>query len=122
MISPQAAVFYNKYIPLPNSGSNSAIFTGSNAYSQDQWTMRGDREITSNHKAFVRVSLVRNQEDDPSSFPALGSTHLAGPARNIAAALTSNLRPNMIHEVRVSFTIRRVPVERVLPGSGRRIE
>ena len=99
----QPAVFFNKYIPLPNSGNNSAIFTGSNAYSQDQWTVRGDREITSNHKAFVRLSLVRNQEDDPSSFPALGSTHLAGPARNIAAALTSNLRPNMIHEARVSF-------------------
>ena len=99
----QPAVFYNKYIPLPNSGNNSAIFTGSNAYSQDQWTVRGDREITSNHKAFVRLSLVRNQEDDPSSFPALGSTHLAGPARNIAAALTSNLRPNMVHEARVSF-------------------
>jgi len=99
----QPAVFYNQYIPLPNSGTNNAIFTGSNAYSQDQWTIRGDREITAKHKAFVRVSIVRNHEDDPSSFPALGSTQLAGPARNIAAALTSNLRPNMIHEARVSF-------------------
>src|SRR5262249_46422685 len=79
------------------------IFTGSNAYSQDQWTIRGDQEITANHKAFVRVSIVRNQEDDPAAFPALGSTHLSGPARNIAAALTSNLRANMIHEARVSF-------------------
>jgi len=100
----QTAIFFNKYIPLPNSGVNQFIFTPSNAYSQNQWTIRGDREITSNHKAFVRVSIVRNQEDDPAAFPALGSTHLSGPARNIAAALTSNLRPNMIHEARVSFT------------------
>ena len=101
-LSPQA-IFYNKYIPAPNSGNANAIFTGSDAYNQDQWTMRGDQEITSNHKAFVRVSLVRNYEKIPSSFPALGFTELSGPARNIAAALTSNLRPNMIHEIRVSF-------------------
>ncbi|PWU06550.1 MAG: hypothetical protein C5B51_12035 [Terriglobia bacterium] len=100
----QTALFFNKYIPLPNSGINQFIFTPSNAYSQNQWTIRADREITSKHKAFVRISIVRNQEDDPAAFPALGSTHLSGPARNIAAALTSNLRPNMIHEARVSFT------------------
>src|SRR5436190_11747134 len=97
------ALFFNKYIPLPNAAGGSAIFTPSNAYGQDQWTLRGDREITANHKLFARLSIVRNREDDPSSFPALGSTHLDGPARNIAAALTSNLRNNMIHEFRISF-------------------
>jgi len=100
----QTAIFFNKYIPLPNFGANQFIVTPSNAYSQNQWTVRGDREITSKHRAFVRVSIVRNQEDDPASFPALGSTHLSGPARNIAAAIPSNLRPNMIHEARVSFS------------------
>jgi hypothetical protein len=101
-LSPQA-LFFNKYIPAANSGTANAIFTGSDAYNQDQWTMRGDQEITSNHKAFVRVSLVRNHETIPSAFPALGFTELTGPARNIAAALTSNVRANMIHEIRVSF-------------------
>jgi hypothetical protein len=99
----QQATFFNKYIPAPNSGLNSAIFTGSNAYNQDQWTLRGDQEITSNHKAFVRVSLVRNTEHTPAAFPALGATDLSGPARNIAASLSSNLRPSLMHEVRVSF-------------------
>jgi Carboxypeptidase regulatory-like domain len=97
------ALFFNKYIPLANAPGGNAIFTPSNAYNQDQWTIRGDQEITANHKAFVRVSIVRNSEDDPSAFPPLGSTHLSGPAHNIAAALTSNLRSNMIHEARVSF-------------------
>src|SRR5947207_1979230 len=98
-----SALFFNKYIPLSNAAGGSAIFTPSNAYGQDQWTLRGDREITANHKLFARLSIVRNREHDPSSFPALGSTHLDGPARNIAAALTSNLRNNMIHEFRISF-------------------
>ncbi|MCU1325782.1 MAG: hypothetical protein JWN34_1152, partial [Bryobacterales bacterium] len=101
-LSPQA-LFFNKYIPTANVGNSNAIFTGSDAYNQDQWTFRGDQEVTANNKAFVRVSLVRNTENIPSAFPALGSTDLKGPARNIAAALTSNLRANMIHEIRVSF-------------------
>ncbi len=101
-LAPQA-IFFNKYIPSPNSASGTAIFTPANAYDQDQWMIRGDQELTANHKLFVRLSLVRNNETDPAGFPALGSTHLSGPARNIAAALTSNLRPNMIHEVRFSL-------------------
>ena len=101
-LSPQA-IYFNKYIPLANSAAGTAIFAPSYAYNQDNWTMRGDQEINSNNKAFVRVSLVRNSDSTPAAFPALGFTQLSGPARNIAGALTSNLRPNMIHEIRFSF-------------------
>ena len=97
------ATYFNKYIPLANTAGGTAIFAPSYAYNQDQWTMRGDQELTGNHKLFMRVSLVRNSDSTPGAFPALGSTQLSGPARNIAGALTSNLRANMIHEFRFSM-------------------
>ena len=50
------------------------------------------------------MSLVRNSGGRSlRHFPLWARHDLSGPARNIAAALTSNLRPNMIHEIRVSF-------------------
>ena len=101
-LAPQA-LFFNKYIPLANAAGNSAIFSPSYSYDQDQWTFRGDQELNSNNKLFLRVSLVRNSDTTPAAFPALGSTSLSGPARNIAGAVTSNLRANMIHELRFSF-------------------
>jgi hypothetical protein len=101
-LAPQA-LFFNKFIPDPNASSGNAIFTPSTAYNQDQWTLRGDQELSSNHKLFVRLSLVGNNQKDPASFPPLGSTELSGPAYNLAGALTSTLRPNLIHEVRLSF-------------------
>jgi len=101
-LSPQA-IYFNKYIPLANTAAGTAVFTPSNAYDQDQWTLRGDQDLNSNNKLFVRLSLVRNKEYDPASFPALLGTHLSGPAHNFALAWNSNLRANMIHEIRLSL-------------------
>jgi hypothetical protein len=100
-LSPQA-LFFNKYIPMANSGSQ-AVFAPSNSFDPNQVTLRLDQELTSNNKVFVRVSIHHYNEIDPAAFPALGSASLKGDARNIAAALTSNLRPNMIHEARFSY-------------------
>jgi hypothetical protein len=101
-LAPQA-LFFNKYIPNPNASNGNAIFTPSTSYNQDQWTLRGDQELNASHKLFVRLSLVGNNQKDPAVFPPLGFGELSGPAYNIAGALTSNLRPNMIHEVRLSL-------------------
>ena len=97
------AQYFNKYIPLPNAPGGQAIFTPSNSFDSNQVTLRIDREITSSNRLFGRLSIHRNSETDPAAFPALGSTSLSGPARNIAVALTSNLRANMIHEARFSY-------------------
>ncbi len=101
-LSPQA-LYFNKYIPLPNTSTGTAVFVPSSAFDQNQVTLRFDREVKANNKLFIRLSIHHNQEDDPAAFPALGYTHLEGPARNVAAALTSNLRANMIHEARFSY-------------------
>src|SRR5262249_25031255 len=37
-LSPQA-IYFNKYIPLPNTAAGTAVFTPSNSYDQDQWTI-----------------------------------------------------------------------------------
>ena len=100
-LSPQA-LFFNRYIPLPNSGTGTFISAPVLAYNSSKWTLRGDREISSNTKLFVRYSRNGNTEDDQDPFPALGSSHLQGPAADIAAALTSNLGSRMVHEFRFS--------------------
>ena len=114
----QQATYFNKYIPRPNTAAGTAVFTPSNAYDQDQLTVRLDREITSNHKLFFRSSLIWNEQFDPASFPALGGTNLSGPARNFAVSLTSNLRANMIHEVRASFMFGQYRSEAYFQGQG----
>ena len=100
-LSPQA-LYFNKYIPLANTAAGTAAFAPSSIFDADQVTVRGDQELNSRNKLFGRVSIHKNRQDDPASFPALGNTNLRGPARNIAVSLTSNLRASMIHEVRFS--------------------
>ena len=100
-LSPQA-LFFNKYIPLANSGIGTFVSAPVAAYNSAKWTLRGDREVTSNTKLFVRYSRNGNSEDDQSAFPALGSSHLQGPAADIAAALTSTLGSKIVHEFRFS--------------------
>src|SRR5947209_18088088 len=100
-LSPQA-LFFNRYIPLPNSGTGTFISAPVLAYNSSKWTLRGDREISSNTKLFVRYSRNGNSEDDQDPFPALGSSHLQGPAADTAAALTSNLGSSVVHGFRFS--------------------
>src|SRR4051812_48237732 len=100
-LSPQA-LFFNRYIPLPNSGTGTFVSAPVLAYNSSKWTLRGDQEISSNTKLFVRYSRNGNTEDDQDPFPALGSSHLEGPAADIAAALTTNLGSKMVHEFRFS--------------------
>jgi hypothetical protein len=100
-LSPQA-LYFNKYIPQANAAGTQAVFAPSNAFDSNQVTLRFDQEVTPRNKLFVRLSIHHYSETDPAAFPPLGSTSLNGTAHNIAVAITSNLRPNMIHEARFS--------------------
>ncbi|HZT37815.1 MAG TPA: carboxypeptidase regulatory-like domain-containing protein [Bryobacteraceae bacterium] len=101
-LSPQA-LYFNQFIPDPNIGSNRAAFVPTRALNFDQFTIRGDRKITDAHRFFVRWSFNNYQQLDPNAFPALGTAPLNTRANNVAAALTSMLRPNVIHEARFSY-------------------
>jgi hypothetical protein len=100
-LSPQA-VFFNQYIPLPNSGPDTFTSTPITAFDADQITLRLDQKITAQNKLFARFSRHVSAEERPSPWPALGATRLEGPALNLAVALTSNFRSSMVHEVRFS--------------------
>ena len=113
-----AALYFNKYIPLPNTAAGTSSYTPSRAFDSDQVTIRGDREINARNKLFARLSIHRNRQEDPAEFPPLGSTHLEGPARNIAASLTSNLRPDMVHEFRFSTLFGQYRSDAYLQGQG----
>ena len=97
-----AAEFFLRYIPLPNGPNNTWVSSPIVEFNQDQFTLRGDHELTPRHKLFVRFSRHSNHEDRPSTFPALGATELWGPAFNLAGALTSNFGTSIVHELRVS--------------------
>ena len=101
-ISPQAR-FFNSYVPDPNLGKNQAAFVPTRALNFDQFTIRGDRTITASHRAFVRWSFNNYQQVDPNAFPALETAPLNTRAQNVAASLTSNIGPTLIHEARISY-------------------
>jgi hypothetical protein len=97
-----AAAFFLQYLPLPNGANNTFVSNPVVEFHQDQVTVRVDREMNARTKLFVRFSRHSNNEERPSSFPALGSTRLWGPAFNVAAALTSNVGSSLVHELRIS--------------------
>ncbi|HWB84381.1 MAG TPA: carboxypeptidase-like regulatory domain-containing protein [Bryobacteraceae bacterium] len=101
-LSPQA-VFFNKYIPDPNSGPTHAAFIPARSLTFDQFTMRGDRTINDNNRFFVRWSWNNYQQVDPNAFPALGLAPLNTRGQNVAASLTSNVRSTLVHEARFSY-------------------
>ena len=100
-LSPQA-LFFNKYLPLPNAAGGAYVASPVTAFDSNQMTLRFDQEMTSSHRLFVRFSRHHSTEETPSIFPTLGSTRLQGPAWNLAGALTSNIGSSLVHEVRLS--------------------
>jgi hypothetical protein len=97
------ALFFAKYIPDANSGSNRAIFAPSQTLNQDQFTFRVDQTITPKHRAFVRWSWLNYDEIDPNAFPALGYAPLNTRGLNLLASLISNIKPTLVNEVRFSY-------------------
>jgi hypothetical protein len=101
-ISPQAT-FFNKYLPNPNLGSNTAAFVPKQSLDTDQFTVRGDRNITDKHRLFLRWSYDDYRQTDPNAYPALGYAPLHTRAQNVVAAFTSILSPTIVHEFRFSY-------------------
>ncbi len=114
-ISPQAQFFAN-YIPDPNAG-NRAVFAPSTVLDQDQFTLRGDQNFSSKHRAFVRYSFINYQENDPNAFPALGYASLNTRGHNLAAAFISNLKPTVINEARFSYLPNAIDLQAFLQGT-----
>ncbi|MFL6452002.1 MAG: carboxypeptidase regulatory-like domain-containing protein [Bryobacteraceae bacterium] len=120
-LSPQA-LFFNRYIPLPNSGTGTFVSAPVAAYDSSRWTIRGDRQISSSTRLFVRYSRNGNTEDDQDAFPALGSSHLEGPASDIAAAVTSTIGSKIVHEFRFSHLFGKYRSTAYFQGQGAQID
>ena len=101
-ISPQAT-FFNSFIPLPNSGTNRAIFNPLQTINQDQFTARVDQVIGDKNRIFVRWSFIRYNESNPNAFPALGFTPMSSQGQNVVAAWISDLKPTLVNEARFSY-------------------
>jgi hypothetical protein len=97
----QPAVYFNQFIPEPNSGSN-YVSNPVSDYLDDKVVIRLDQTINASNKLFARYSTDRNRETDFAAFPALGSSYLQGPATNIAGALTTTFGANVVNEILLS--------------------
>ncbi len=111
------ALFFTKFIPDPNTASGTAVFTPTRLLDLDQFTIRVDRNLTQNHRAFFRWSFNDNRQKDPNAFPALGIAPLSTRGQNIAGSLTSNLGPVRINEFRVSYLPSNINLEAFLQGT-----
>ncbi len=101
-ISPQAQ-FFNKFIPDPNTAGGTASFAPARELNTDQITARFDRRITDLHQFFARYSYHTNRQNDPNAFPEVGLAPLQTHAHNVVGSLSSNLRPNVMHELRFNY-------------------
>jgi hypothetical protein len=97
----QPALYFNQFIPFPNSGTN-YVSNPVSDYDDDKVVIRLDQTINANNKLFARYSTDRNRETDFAAFPALGSSYLQGPATNIAGALTTTLGTKVVNELVLS--------------------
>ena len=102
LLSPQA-LFFNKYIPDPNTGKNIAAFVPTEPLDTDQFTVRGDSTLTDKHRIFLRWSWDDYRDSQPNAFPALGYADLHTRAQNVAAGLTSMLTPTLVNEALFSY-------------------
>lgn len=105
MLSPQA-LFFNKYIPLPNYPDGTYHFTPVQGYNYTRLMFRVDHQFNEANRLFVRYSQDDNSEDNglvnpATAFPALGKTPLSGDAKEGVVALTSTLSPNLVEELRL---------------------
>ncbi|HTL02154.1 MAG TPA: carboxypeptidase-like regulatory domain-containing protein [Vicinamibacterales bacterium] len=96
------ALFFNRYIPLPNTANGTYVASPVTVFHADQVTLRLDQDVDPANRIFVRYSRHVSSEETPALFPALGSTLLKGPAMNAAAAWTSNIGSAIVHELRFS--------------------
>ena len=103
-ISSQAK-YFDKYMPDPNTAAGNAVFAPARAVTEDQLTLRGDRQLSANHRFFARWSYNNNRMKEPTRVPALGLANLWAKGQNFAVSLNSNLRADMIHEFRFNYLV-----------------
>jgi hypothetical protein len=99
------AQYFDPYVPAPNLTANTASFSPTRLLSLDQFTIRGDQNITDKHRFFARWSFFDNRMNDPNGFPKLGIAALRTRGQNVAAALTSTLTPSAVQEFRFSYLV-----------------
>lgn len=120
------ALFFNQYIPLPNSPDGTFHFTPVQGYDYTRLMFRVDHQINAANQLFVRYNEDRNSEDNglvnpATAFPALGKTPLSGWAHNVVGALTSTISSTMVQEFRFSWMSGRYRSTAYFQGQGAKI-
>ncbi len=98
-LSSQAA-FFNPYLTTAATPAGQFTFSPSTKVDLDQLTTRLDHTINDSHRVFFRWSLNNNRLSEPGGTPALGYAASKTRGQNYSVSITSNLRTNMVNELR----------------------
>ncbi|MBV9180091.1 MAG: carboxypeptidase regulatory-like domain-containing protein [Acidobacteria bacterium] len=114
-ISPQAQAVL-AFVPRANVGSKSFQAVPSQTIDFDQFTVRGDHEIKSSNRLFMRWTYVNNREVDPNAAPLLHTASLTSNAQDIAVGLITNVGSNKVQDFRFHYLPSHVRLAAFLEG------
>src|SRR6185437_6990923 len=112
----QQALAVLAYYPRPNVGSNSFQAVPSQAIDWDQFTVRGDHQLTKSNRLFVRWAYINNREVDPNFAPLLKTASLTSNGQDIAAGLITNIGTNKVQDFRFHYLPSHVRLSAFLQG------
>jgi Carboxypeptidase regulatory-like domain len=113
------ATYFDKYIPASNLPNGTQFSANPVQYFRyDNFALRVDQVIHTNHRLFARYSTDRNRENDASPFPLLGSTYLQAPAANLEIAFTSTIGSHIVNEALYSQLLGEYRGSPLFPGQG----
>ena len=122
---PRAVALLAAY-PLPNSGTNSVLFSPINLLRTRQETFRIDHNVNDNHRLFGRYTQDRSETQEPGglftgiAIPNVATTDTSVPGRTFVASLTSVLSSNLVNEATYNYSGNHIVSEVV--GNSRRAQ
>ncbi len=115
-ITQPSRVFFEKYIALPNTGSNEARYSNSASTISNQFDARIDHVVNSRHNLFARYSFKDWDRVSPTAQQVSGPRTEARPSRNLVLSHNWVLRANLINEARFGFTLADILPKTALRG------
>jgi hypothetical protein len=110
------ALAIQRYYPQQNNATGTFSSTPSQAIDWNQYVVRIDHQITSQHRLFARWVYITQKEVDPNTSPALGTANLTSWGQDIAVGVISNVGTTMVNEARVHFLPSHVRLQGFLQG------
>jgi hypothetical protein len=97
-IARQAAYFRSMF-PVPNSGTNSYIYSPALSLDTDKFDVKMTPRIDEKNNIVSRYSFANNTETDPAVYPALGNYPLQSRSQNVGLSFLHIFTPHLTWEI-----------------------